>query len=218
MFMDLADYQKHVAALAFGKRLPGALYVLRGDGTRLGEPLDALLETLVKRYEISPEFNVLKFRTDELKVSFLAYPEFESDPHPALRHAVTIDLVTGRARHTDYAGNANPPTRAEEAADLQEETGETERVKEARAFHHRDTEGTEKRGNSLTAKIARITKISRGIRGQDGESHAVEVGGVVVENHKIALTRYELSKPVKGLLEYGVLKPGTTFFLYWRTP
>lgn len=50
-----------------------------------------------------------KFRTDELKVSFLSYPTFMEDPHPALRHAVTIDLVTGRVRHTDYAGNHNWP-------------------------------------------------------------------------------------------------------------
>jgi hypothetical protein len=26
-----------------------------------------------------------------------------------LRHAVTIDLVTGKARHNDYADNHNPP-------------------------------------------------------------------------------------------------------------
>jgi len=34
------------------------------------------------------------------------------------------------------------------------------------------------------------------------------------ERHKTALTRYELSKPVKSLLEYGVLEPGRTFFDY----
>src|SRR6185312_15026610 len=55
------------------------------------------------------KYNVIKFRTDELKVSFLCYPDFQVDAHPALRHAVTIDLVTGRARHTDYANNLNPP-------------------------------------------------------------------------------------------------------------
>src|SRR5690606_14900665 len=35
-----------------------------------------------------------------------------------------------------------------------------------------------------------------------------------VERHKTAMTRYELSKPVKSLLEYGVLKPGLSFFDY----
>jgi DNA phosphorothioation-associated putative methyltransferase len=71
--------------------------------------LGAVLDRMVARFEITPDFNLVKFRTDELKVSFLAYPEFEADPHPALRQAITIDLVTGRARKTDYTANANPP-------------------------------------------------------------------------------------------------------------
>jgi hypothetical protein len=54
-------------------------------------------------------FNLIKFRTDELKLSFLSYPDFFNDPHPALRKAITIDLVKGKSRHTDYAENINPP-------------------------------------------------------------------------------------------------------------
>ena len=36
----------------------------------------------------------------------------------------------------------------------------------------------------------------------------------MVERHKTALTRYELSKPVKSLLEYGLLTSTTSFFDY----
>ena len=64
---------------------------------------------VVAAFQVGPEFNVIKFRTDELKISFLSYPRFFDDPHPALRHAITIDLVRGKARHTDYADNPNPP-------------------------------------------------------------------------------------------------------------
>jgi hypothetical protein len=31
------------------------------------------------------------------------------DPHPALRHAITIDMVSGKLRKIDYAKNINPP-------------------------------------------------------------------------------------------------------------
>src|SRR5204863_5300454 len=56
----------------------------------------------------------------------------------------------------------------------------------------------------------------------DADKHgflAEENGGsegkqVVVHRHKTALTRYELSKPVKSLLEYGLVKSGRTFFDY----
>jgi hypothetical protein len=60
-------------------------------------------------FEIGTEFKFIKFRTDELKVSFLCYPDFMDHPHPTLRHAITVDLASGKARHTDYADNLNPP-------------------------------------------------------------------------------------------------------------
>ena len=78
----------------YGKRLPTALYVHREGLAGLGGSLGAVLNQVVVRYQVSGEFNLVKFRTDELKLSFLACPEFESDPHPALRHAITIDLAT----------------------------------------------------------------------------------------------------------------------------
>jgi hypothetical protein len=43
------------------------------------------------------------------KISFLAYPDFETDRHPALTEAVVVDLVTGKTRRDDYRGRANPP-------------------------------------------------------------------------------------------------------------
>lgn len=86
-----------------------AVYVYRGDGVALGEELDRLVAQVGIAFEIGTEFNVVKFRTDELKVSLLCYPDFFEAPHPALRHAITIDLVRGKARHIDYAGNLNPP-------------------------------------------------------------------------------------------------------------
>src|ERR1039458_1284928 len=142
--MNLAEYREQARRIPFGKRVHSDLYVFLEAGLLFGEPLDLLLTGLVKQFAIPPKFNLLKFRTDELKVSFLSYPNFLSDAHPALRHAITVDLVAGKARHTDYAGNLNPPilhrkemflpaghplraqfealTRAEEAAGLYEHT------------------------------------------------------------------------------------------------
>jgi hypothetical protein len=68
--MDLSEYRSCVQQIPFGKRLPSAVYVLRAGGQRLGQLLDTLLERLEKKYEISSDFNIIKFRTDELKVSF----------------------------------------------------------------------------------------------------------------------------------------------------
>jgi DNA phosphorothioation-associated putative methyltransferase len=107
--MEFAEYAACLKQIPFGKRLPTALYVFRADGFKFPSALDSLLASLTSKYAVTVAFNVIKFRTDELKLSFLSYPDFLSQAHPALRHAITIDLVTGKARHTDYARNINPP-------------------------------------------------------------------------------------------------------------
>ncbi len=107
--MQIEEYERHLAALKHGKRLPTAVYVFREADTDFGRELNQLLAILAMQHDLDEKFNVIKFRTDELKVSFLCYPDFLEEAHPALRHAVTIDLVTGQARHTDYADNHNPP-------------------------------------------------------------------------------------------------------------
>lgn len=222
----MSDYRGHVERIPFGKRVHTALYVFREAGVSFGEPLDLLLAGISKRCEIAPEFNVIKFRTDELKISFLSYPEFLSDAHPALRHAITIDLVAGKARHSEYGDNINPPilhrkesflpaehpmrkefaalTRAEEAAGLYEETATIgfklnwEKLLESK--------GLAIDGHTLERRAEQVAEVAR----PEGCGPAA----LVIERHKTALTRYELSKPVKSLLEYGVLKTSTTFFDY----
>jgi hypothetical protein len=75
--MDLVEYQRHVEAIGFGKKLPTALYVFRNcESGGFGAELDQMVAHLVARYEVGPGFNVVKFRTDELKISFLCYPRF----------------------------------------------------------------------------------------------------------------------------------------------
>ena len=42
-------------------------------------------------------------------VSYLSYPDFESDPHPALASSMTVHLQTFRVRERDYTSSRNPP-------------------------------------------------------------------------------------------------------------
>ena len=261
--MNLQEYQSCLAQIPFGKRLPGALYVIRDEGSDFGTGLNQLLAQLVIVFEVGPEFNLIKFRTDELKVSFLCYPEFMEDPHPSLRHAITIDLSTGKARHTDYAGNLNPPilhrketflapehprragfaalTKAEEAVGLYEHTatigfklnwerllrekgviieGHELRKPDDSTPHPAPMTSSPPLGRSsedFRADANSFRRSSAEVPGRGGEGNggrAATEGGIVVDRHKTALTRYELSKPVKSLLEYGMLKSSTTFFDY----
>lgn len=226
--MTLSEYQRLVAQIAYGKQLPGARYVFRESGTTFGAELDRLLDQLVAQSQIGPEFNIVKFRTDELKVSFLCYPSFFNDPHPALRHAITVDLVRGKARHIDYTNNPNPPilhrkeaflpaghpkchvfsalTEAEEAAGLYADTATIgfklnwERMVASKGLRYDGHQLLHAEGGTAAEGF---------LCPEETEEQAM-----TVERHKTALVRYELSKPVRTLLEYGQIRSGSTFFDY----
>jgi hypothetical protein len=65
-----------VSDLVFGKRLPGAVYLLDGPGFPIPVELATVLAKLREKLAIGPECNVLKLSTDRLRISFLSYPEF----------------------------------------------------------------------------------------------------------------------------------------------
>jgi hypothetical protein len=227
--MDLLRYQQLVGAIGFGKKLPMAVYVLRAVGVSLGEALDRLVAQATVAFQIGPEFNLIKFRTDELKVSFLCYPQFFEEAHPALQHALTIDLVRGKVRATDYAGNPNPPILHRKEAFLPADhpdrgrfTKLTEAEEAVGLYANTSTIGFKLNWERLLASKGlrhdghRLVSEEPGARGEGRGAGSMDAGQetMVVHRHKTALVRYELSKPVRSLLEYGQLRTGTTFFDY----
>jgi hypothetical protein len=110
-----AEYQALLDSLPYGKRLPGAISLL--DPGSASDALPAKLRVTVaelrKRLDIGPDFKLLKFHSASAKISLLAYPAFDKDPHPALAESIIVDLVTGKIRRDDYRGREAPQTRLE---------------------------------------------------------------------------------------------------------
>ena len=52
--------------------------------------------------------NLIKLSRREPKVSYLSYPDFENDPHPALAGSVTVHFQTFKVRFHDYRDRRNP--------------------------------------------------------------------------------------------------------------
>jgi DNA phosphorothioation-associated putative methyltransferase len=94
---------------AFGKLLPNALYVHRSVLESL-EPVLRVYEGCARAYlgEIDGAI-VIKLHRHSGKVSYLVYPEFDTDPHPPLLRSVKLSLRTREIECLDYAGTANPP-------------------------------------------------------------------------------------------------------------
>ena len=106
---DMARVSKSASGSAVGKRTPSAIYVHESTLDGL-PPLLRLYEGCARGYIGRVEgANVIKLHTDEPRVSYLSYPEFESDPHPALAEGMTVHLQTFQVRERDYRGSRNPP-------------------------------------------------------------------------------------------------------------
>ena len=91
------------------KLLPNALYVHRSARESL-DPLLRVYEGCARSYlgEIDGA-NLIKLHRHSGKVSYLVYPDFETDPHPALVRSVKLSLRTREIECFDYSGAANPP-------------------------------------------------------------------------------------------------------------
>ena len=92
-----------------GKLLPNALYVHRSALDEL-DPLLRVYEGCARAYlgDIE-EANILKLHRFSGKISYLAYPDFEADPHPALATCVKLNMRSRQIDFYDYRQSENPP-------------------------------------------------------------------------------------------------------------
>jgi DNA phosphorothioation-associated putative methyltransferase len=92
-----------------GKHTRGALYIHVSALAAL-DPLLRICEGCASRtIGRVDEATLIKYHTDKPQISYLCYPDFDTDPHPALKASITIDLKTLIVTHRDYATRANPP-------------------------------------------------------------------------------------------------------------
>lgn len=218
--MKRENYETALAALPYGKRLPGAVYLLDLQDKRVPSFLRTMTAELRVKLSIGPEFNVLKFSLTDPRISFLSYPDFRAVAHPELKTAFVVNLVTGKVRQDDYTARANPPILHRKDAFIPDDDADYQTFR-------RLTLAEEKAG--LLDEVARIgfrdnwsaQLLSKGYRiaghtlRKTGESKAVkEKKGPVIVRHRTALVRSEPSRPLKLLLESKQLKPGESFFDY----
>jgi DNA phosphorothioation-associated putative methyltransferase len=92
-----------------GKLLPRSLYV-HVDAISEVAPLLRVYEGCARALIGSVEgANILKLHLDGPRVSYLSYPMFEKDPHPALSGSLLVDLQTFRVKYREYTDSDNPP-------------------------------------------------------------------------------------------------------------
>lgn len=100
--------QKACASSSVGKLLPSHIYVHKSAE----DELPALLRIVIfaaKQIVGEVPYNIAKIAVDGRTVSFLDYPNFDQDPHPALLRSVQVYLPKTSFKLRDYSNGDNPP-------------------------------------------------------------------------------------------------------------
>ena len=204
-----------------GKLLPNSLYVHASALTALN-PLLRLYEELASRTigAAAAGATLVKFQTDKAKISYLFYPDFDTEPHPALQTSIQIDMDDLQVKHRDYTDTDNPPilhrkeTFVTPDYPLYEQFAELTRQEENNGLLDNSREiGTQKKwlqrlkDNGVELQGHRLIRNS-----------SVPISPFLdtprIERHKAAIARNNFSRPVRLALEAGFFSPGTMFFDY----
>jgi len=212
-FFAIAECCEHSP---FGKKLPNALYIHHSALSSLEAILTEYEEQARTLLTESNQFDLIKFHTDQPKISYLCYPNFDHDPHPALKKSIIIDLLTQEINIWEYEKRDNPPilhrketfltpdyplyeifahlTHCEESLGLLDQAraiGTKQQWEKRLLAHHISFNG-----HFLTCKVEFKNPQRK------------------IERHKAALMRNELSRPVKTALDLGIFQEGMSFFDY----
>lgn len=92
-----------------GKLTPTALYIHESALPALS-PVLRLYEGCASGYLGRVDgANIIKLHRAEPKISYLSYPDFDADPHPALSSSLTVHLQTFRVKTRNYRDGRNRP-------------------------------------------------------------------------------------------------------------
>ncbi|MGL5080665.1 MAG: DNA phosphorothioation-associated putative methyltransferase [Microcoleaceae cyanobacterium] len=229
---------------SIGKLLPDALYVHVSALNTLDPQLqDYERQARLIAGEIQ-QATLVKFSLSQVKVAYLFYPDFNTDPHPALHQSIQVNLNTLQAKVQDFSDRANPPilhrketfvtpeylyykqfshlTQQEESLGLLENSrtigtlkGWSQRLQEKRIEVHDHCLACPLTVAEPSPPLDRPANVNSNSDSNDGfNGDFHQKSDPKIERHKAAIFRVGASKPVRLGLEAGLFGTVTTFFDY----
>jgi Inorganic Pyrophosphatase len=93
---------------AVGKRIGSTIYVHRTALSGLDETIsDAIALAKSLAGDKARSANIIKYNKSTSQISFLSYPDFDTNPHPALKKGIVVNLKTKQIK--EYVPGVNPP-------------------------------------------------------------------------------------------------------------
>ena len=222
MMVTLEKFPTIVASCkqsGIGKHLPSALYVHHealADLDPILQDYEAQARQLVAHLE-SP--TIIKFGIDRPKISYLYYPDFDRDPHPQLHQSIIVDLATEQVSVRQYHNSHNPPILH------RKETFVSPDYPHYQTFAQLTEDEVALGLLDNSRHIGTLQEWTRLLLQQGisfvGHHVACPIDSpvareqtILIERHKAAIKRNDLSRPVRIALEADLFQEGTTFFDY----
>jgi DNA phosphorothioation-associated putative methyltransferase len=202
-----------------GKKLPTAFYVHVSALSALTSALKIYENCARHNLDNIDKATIVKFNLRQPKISYLFYPNFDTEAHPALQTSIQINLETGEVKCFDYSNSENPPILHRKETFVAPDYPHYNKFDQL-------TRSEEKWGlldnTSVIGTRAGWLKYL-GYCGVEIQDHTVveiakdgnsELSIPKIDRHKAAIVRNSVSKPLRLVLESDLFMDGATFFDY----
>ena len=202
-----------------GKKLPTAFYVHISALETLNPVLIIYEKCAKQNIPNIDEPTLVKFQLRQPKISYLFYPDFDTDAHPALKTSIQINLETGEVKSIDYSNSENPPVLHRKETFVTADYPNYEKF--ARLTRSEEKWGLLDNTSVIGTREGWLKYL--GYCGVEIRDHAVverakqensQLSMPKIDRHKAAIIRNSISKPVRLVLEADLFIDGDTFFDY----
>ncbi len=202
-----------------GKKLPTAFYIHVSALATLNPVLTIYEKCARQNVPNVDEATLVKFQLRQPKISYLFYPDFDTDAHPALQTSIQINLETGEVKCLDYSNSENPPVLHRKETFVTTDYPNYEKF--ARLTRSEEKWGLLDNTSVIGTREGWLKYL--GYCGVEIHDHSVverakqensQLSMPKIDRHKAAIIRNSLSKPVRLVLESDLFVDGDTFFDY----
>ncbi len=214
--LDLETIAQCCDRSKIGKKLPGAFYIHR-QGLDVLDLRLRLYEVCARFYGANPQATLIKFALEQPRISYLFYPDFDTEAHPTLHTSIQIDLQTRQVSDRDYQRAENPPILHRKETFVPTDyphyetfaklTRQEERLG---LLDRRQLIGTLAGWQQCLHEVGVTLCGHEVVWRHDGERSAKPK----IERYRAAIVRRDLSRPVRSAIEADLFAPNTTFFDY----
>ncbi len=106
---SLENISSYINLSQVGKILPDDIYIHKDSILFAPDMLQILTELALIVLPSDIDWNIVKIARNGHHLSFLYYPDFENNPHPALSHSMKVMLTNQKLTWRDYGSSENPP-------------------------------------------------------------------------------------------------------------